>query len=220
MGLTSLPVPPKKSRQWPESTAKDTVYTSSSGRFHRENNGPPSRNEIARGLSLHPSTVGYQIQQLVRHGVLETVGPRRAIKLLDASVPVVRLGPIQPTESVTETNRQLGTMPTATANEFEPYATMFAVVNDDSLERAGLHPGDRVALTRAEHDWPDPGCIVLVRWNGGLVLRRYRKRTRRTIALEPESGNPNHRTITAKTTDPNLTLEGKVIGALVSCADR
>lgn len=189
-------------------------------RYRRCHHSSPARTDISAGLNIHFSTACHHVSQLVKRNLVEVVGPRRLIKVLDAEVPVVRLGGIDATERVTDPSRTLATVPPAVANEFEPHPAMFALVSDHSLDAAGLHPGDRVAVTRIDSDTPASGCIVLARWKGELVLRRYRKPTRRTIALEPESHDPNHRTITTTTTDPNLTLEGKVIGALVSCADR
>ena len=188
--------------------------------YRREQGSSPARMDIARGLNLHVSTASFHVENLARRQLIEIIGPRRLIKVLDPDVPLVRLGTIQTNEQVSDPSRTLGTVPPAVANEFEPHPAIFALVPDDSLDAAGLDRGDRVAVTRIDSDTPAPGCIVLARWKGELVLRRYRKPTRRTISLEPESHDPNHRTITTTTTDPNLTLEGKVIGALVSCADR
>ena len=187
-------------------------------RFRLEHKSSPTRGDIGRGLNLHLASAAHHVQRLVERGDLEVVGPRRTIKLLDDDLPIVKLGTIRPDESVTDPSRSTGTVSVATAAEYTPYPSFFALVCDESLDAAGLHPGDRVAVTRAEP--PRPGSIVLVRWNAELLLRRYRKPTRRTISLEPESRSPNHRAVRTTTTDPNLTVEGNVIGALVFCADR
>ena len=187
-------------------------------RFRLEHKSSPTRGAIGRGLDISVPTVSHHVRQLIERGELEVVGPLRTIKPLDEDLPIVKLGTIRPDESVTDPSRSTGTVSVATAAEYTPYPSFFALVCDHSLDAAGLHPGDRVAVTRAEP--PRPGSIVLARWDAELLLRRYRKPTRRTISLEPESRSPNHRAVRTTTTDPNLTVEGNVIGALVFCADR
>ena len=192
--------------------------------FQRTHGVPPSRAEIALGVGLRSqSTAAYHVRCLVQRGFLASVGPRRTIKLLDDDCPVVRLGPIEPSESVTDPARTLATVPTAAANEFRPHPSYFAVVADDSMGAAGLHAGDRVAIIAEPPEPPEPpppGAIVLVRWKAELLLRRYRKPRNRNIYLEPESRRPEHPTITTVSTNPAFTLEGRVIGALVCFDDR
>ena len=187
-------------------------------RYRAVHASSPTRAQIGRGLNIHLATAAHHVQRLIDRGDAEAVGPLRTIKIRDENLPIVKLGPIRPDESVTDPARSTGTVSVATAAEFTPYPSIFVLISDLSLDAAGLHPGDRVAVTRAES--PAPGSIVLARWKGNLLLRRYRKPTRRTISLEPESRSSNHRTVTTTTTDPNLAFEGKVIGALVSYADR
>ena len=186
--------------------------------FRLEHKSSPTRAAIGRGLNIHLATAAHHVQRLVARQEIEVVGPQRTIKLRDEDLPVVRLGPIRPDESVTDPARSTGTVSVATAAEFRPYPSIFVLICDLSLDAACLRPGDRAAVTRAQA--PKPGSIVLARWNDELLLRRYRKPTRRTIRLEPESRSSDFQAMTTLTTNPDLTLEGQVVGALVSCGNR
>lgn len=186
-------------------------------RFRLEHKSSPTRAAIGRGLNIHLATAAHHVERLIERGDVDTVGPLRTIKLLDDDLPVVQLGPIRPEESVTDPARRSGSVPVAVAAEFSPYPSIFVLIRDLSLDAAGLRPGDRVAVTRAEA--PEPGSIVLARWNDELLLRRYQKPTRRTIHLDPESRSGKYQAIKSLTTNSELKLEGVVVGALVALRD-
>ena len=195
--------------------------------FQRTHGFPPTRAEIAERLKVRNiSTVDWFLTALERRKILE-IRPNtpRGIRLLDEDLPVVRMGKIGPTTSVRDTRRTVAWIPIGIGSQFDPSPTYFAQVNDDAINRIGLHEGDRVALRElrepGDTDRVD-GHIVLARVGGGgggeVLLRRYRQLEDGQVMLSPESTNKRHQPITIRapqSPDAGLRIEAVMVGAII-----
>ena len=126
---------------------------------------------------------------------------------------MVRLGPIGTTESVQDKRRVVARMAPPVAEEFFPYPAYFVAVVDASMDRLGIHPGDRVAVREDEE--PEDGQVVVARLDHEFVLRRYRKASEGQVELRPESMSERHPTITVDLARTALRTEGVMVGALI-----
>ena len=79
-------------------------------RYRAVHASSPTRAQIGRGLNIHLATAAHHVQRLIDRGDAEAVGPLRTIKLRDENLPIVKLGPIRPDESVTDPARSTGTV--------------------------------------------------------------------------------------------------------------
>lgn len=191
--------------------------------FHAGHGFPPTRPEIAKALGVRNiSTVNWFLGALERRKILAiTPNTPRGIRLLDEDLPVVRIGEIGPTTSVRDTSRTLAWIPMGFGSQFDPPPSYFAQVNDDALNRIGLHEGDRVAVREVAGTDRVDRRIVVARVGdakGALVLRRYRQLENGQVMLLPESTNARHRPITIRSPrspGAGLRIEGVMVGAII-----
>lgn len=92
-----------------------------------------------------------------------------------------------------------------------PPATFFYTVEGDSMDRAGILPGDRVIVDRSIR--PKHGDIVIAVLPGeGHTIKRLHHRNG-AVRLDPDSHNPRHQTRTFAG-DAELILWGVVTGCV------
>ena len=86
-------------------------------------------------------------------------------------------------------------------------------VEGDSLDRVGFHSGDVLAVRRNSE--PHDKDIVVARIGEEVVVKRYRRTGRKTIELQPDSHNPEHKAIRITPETIDFEIFGTVVGAIV-----
>ena len=96
---------------------------------------------------------------------------------------------------------------------FEARPDWFVRVEGDSLDKVGFRSGDILAVQRN----PDPrdGDIVVARIGEEVVVKRFSRPDERTIELQPESHNPEHKPIRITPHTVGFEVVGTVVGAIV-----
>ena len=99
------------------------------------------------------------------------------------------------------------------AERFEAPPDWFVRVEGDSLDKVGFRSGDVLAVQRN----PDPrdGDIVVARIGEEVVVKRFCRKSRDTIELQPESHNPEHKAIRITPHTVGFEVVGTVVGAIV-----
>ena len=185
-------------------------------RYRRDHGFPPSGPEIGKALGMGDnSTVLYHLKVLTKKGHIH-VRPDtpRGIRILDEDVPVVRLGPIGPEESILAKHRVVEQIAPQVAERFHPHPAYFVAVADDAMNALGLNHGDLVAVR--EHPGAEDGQVVVVRIGDETILRRHVQVADQKVQLRPESSSKRHRTITVDLARTSLQIEGVMVGAIIA----
>ena len=102
--------------------------------------------------------------------------------------------------------------------QFESRPDYFLRVRGDSLDRAGLRTGDIVAVRRQPE--ANDGDLVVARIGQEITLKQFRHVSNQCIKLEPESTNPEHRSIPINPQTEDFQIVGVVVGAVVGAKRR
>ena len=92
------------------------------------------------------------------------------------------------------------------SGQFEGRPDYFLRVQGDSLNKVGFRTGDDVAVQRN----PDvrDGDLVVARIGQEIVLKRYRRVSKRVVELQPESTNPEHQPIRIDAQSDDVEIVG------------
>ena len=187
---------------------------------------PPSRSELAAEMGMTtPSGVDKHLIALSKKGWASLhASVERGIQLLregaplleDADIPTIAAG----TPILAEERREPKRM-----NDFESFSEHFDArpdyflrVKGDSLDKVGLGSGDLVAVRRAAN--VQEGDLVVARIGQDITLKRYHRKSKNTIELQPESTNPEHRSIQIDAHTEDVEIVGVVVGAVVGTRQR
>ena len=182
---------------------------------------PPSRNELAKmlGLKFH-SSVDAHLKALARKGWVELIPSMdRGIRLLREGTPILALDDVP---TVAAGNPMLAEEPGTAARmnniesvwlRFEQTPDYLVVVQGDSMNRVGLKSGDMVAIRQD----PDPreGDVVIARIGSDVTLKRYHRTQTGVIELQPQSTNPEHKTLYVEPDNEDFEIVGVVVGAII-----
>ena len=96
---------------------------------------------------------------------------------------------------------------------FEQTPDYLVVVQGDSMNRVGLKSGDMVAIRQD----PDPreGDVVIARIGPDITLKRFHRTQAGVIELQPQSTNPEHKTLYVEPDNEDFEIVGVVIGAII-----
>ena len=104
-------------------------------------------------------------------------------------------------------------VPAAIADRFRPRPDYLLTVRGDSMEKAGVHAGDLVAV----HKTPEAqsGDVVVARFGDEVTLKRFVRIDERHVELRPESHNPAHEVMKLDLAKHILQIEGIAVGAVI-----
>lgn len=171
---------------------------------------PPTRAEIASKMGFcSPNAAEDHLRALARKGVIELVpGTSRGIRLIKNydGLPIIgRVAagqPILATEHIEANYRIEQTI-------FNPIANYLLRVKGCSMQNAGIHDGDLLAI----HATPTAatGQIVVARIDDEVTVKRYYQ-TGSKVTLSPE--NPDFQAIELDLQTQALSIEGIVVGVI------
>ena len=81
------------------------------------------------------------------------------------------------------------------------------------MDRVGFKSGDIVAVRQGAE--PRNGDVVVARIEEEVTLKRFYRKNRETIELQPESSNPEHETIKISSRTQGFSIAGIVVGAII-----
>ena len=180
---------------------------------------PPTRSELSTALGYaHPSAVDGHLRGLERRGFLRIVkGMDRGIQLLREGRPVFEPDQLHEVAAgeplVVDESKAVMRIPDTIAGRLHPRAQWYLIVRGDSLDRVGIKDGDIVAIQ--ENPDPSEGELVMARIEESITLKRFHRTEKGTIELQPESTNPEHKTIEIDEETPNWGVVGVVVGAMI-----
>ena len=182
---------------------------------------PPSRNELARtlGLKFH-SSVDAHLKALAKKGWIELIPTMdRGIRLLRDGAPILALDDV-PTVAAGNPRLAEETRPTKRMNtiesvwrRFEQTPDYLVIVQGDSMDRVGLKSGDVVAIRH--HPDPREGDVVIARIGPDITLKRFHRTQTGVIELQPQSTNPEHKTLYVEPDNEDFEIVGIVVGAII-----
>ena len=182
---------------------------------------PPSRPELARALGVQgqQGAVDSHLNALSKKGFVKLL-PRveRGIRLLREGAPVYEpeeLPEVAAGDPILAEEREPARLNDfdSFVGQFEARPDYFVRVRGDSLDRAGFRTGDTVAVRRQPE--ANDGDLVVARIGQEITLKRFRRIDAGRIELEPESTNPEHKTIRIDPTTEDFQIVGIVVGAIV-----
>ena len=186
----------------------------------------PTERELAAhvGLGRHGwTTIGYHLRNLETLGKLRLIPQHRAIILPEDELPVVRLGPVAADQDLLDPERVVARIlresllaimfSSGAAASRLHRSSYLAEAIDDTMDRAGIRHGHRVAIT--ESGAARNGDIVVARLDDTAVLRRYAIVDRRQVELQPESTKPIHQPVRLERSDPGWRILGRMTGAFI-----
>ena len=186
---------------------------------------PPSRPEIAREMGLrHQGGVDAHLNALARKGFLKVFpNVERGLKLLREGAPVFdpeELPEVAASDPIVAEEREPARLHDfdSFVERFESRPDYFVRVRDDSLDRAGFRSGDIVAVRRQPE--ANDGDLVVARIGQKIALKRLRRINDKCIKLEPESTNPEHRSIPINPQTEDVEIVGVIVGAVVGAKRR
>ena len=100
------------------------------------------------------------------------------------------------------------------AELFEARPDLLMRVRDNSLDVAGILPGDLAVVGRDLK--PREGDVVIVRTDSEVLLRRYQRTREGTVELRPESASPEHLALTLRHGSLDTEIVGVVVGTVVA----
>ena len=177
---------------------------------------PPTRTEIAHGLGLaEASSVTGHLKALARDGRIEILpNKNRGIRILDDDIPLIgALAEVAAGTPIVCDAHTVERMPGAIADHFRPRPDYLLTVRGDSMDRAGVHDADIVAVHRQRT--AEDGQIVVARFGDEVTLKRLIRIDERHVELRPESHNPAHETMELDLAKHLLHIEGIAVGALI-----
>ena len=183
----------------------------------REHGVPPNRVEIAHKLGLaDASSVTAHLKRLQETGRIELLGRTpRGIRVLDEAVPLVRpLAEVAAGTPIVCDAHIVELVPPALADRFRPRPDYLLTVRGDSMDRAGLHDGDLVAVHKTTE--AKSGQIVVARFGDEVTLKRLWRINERDIELRPESYNTAHEAMRLDLAKHIVDIDGIVVGAVIA----
>jgi len=184
--------------------------------YIREHGVAPSRTEIAQATGFkNRSTADYHLMVLMKKGWLELKPHQpRYIRLLHEDLPVVSAGLVASDKPLLTDTRIVDWIPLVVAEQFEPKPDFFIKIHDNTMRRAGLCTGDRVAV-QATQELPQSGNIVVARTRDQVVVRRLENTHEGRITRCTEtSDNTDRKDVLDFETDV-VHIEGVMVGALI-----
>ena len=150
---------------------------------------PPTRQQIADNLGVSVTTVTWYLRELEKRGYLTLIkGARRAIVLAQAEpVPVVEpRGPIPPEMPLVADRFVVEYLPEVFARYWAPSADFFMRVVG-GMDLPGFRDGELVGIQKLvgtqNKDDPPRGRVAVVRVDGEVKFRVFRRRTKRFLKL-------------------------------------
>lgn len=185
-------------------------------RYQRQHGFPPTRLELARGVGFKEgSSITPHLAALAKAGWIRIhPNTKRGIRVLDdlpVVGPVVEIAAGTPLLAKTYIVQRL---PTEVADLFRPRPDYLLTVRGDSMELAGIHDNDFVAIHRTHA--PESGQIVVARFGDEVTLKRYVRLTERRVELRPESRNPAHQVMELDLAKHRLEIDGVAVGAVMT----
>ena len=191
-------------------------------RDHRKRFGmPPSRSELAAAIGVaNQAGVDRLLAALAQKGWIRLLPARdRGIQLLREGAPI--LDPDELPEVAAGQPRFAGECPEpprlddfdTLTERFESKPDYFLRVKGDSMDRIGFNCGDIVAVRRDAE--PRNGDVVVARIEDEITLKRFHRKDKDTIELEPASSNPAHQPIRVSAQTRDFAIAGVVVGAIV-----
>ena len=182
---------------------------------------PPSRSDLGRALNLkNQSAVDSRLNGLTKKGWIELFpGVERGIRLLREGAPILDAYELPEVIAGTPILAEEPEVPPR-INDFESLSLQFEArpdwfvrVQDDSLDKVGFRSDDIVAVHRKAE--ARDGDIVVARIGSEIVMKRYRPTHEHLIELEPESTNPEHKSIAVDLRVEDFEILGTVVGAII-----
>ena len=182
---------------------------------------PPSRSELAAEMGMTtPSGVDKHLTALSKKGWASIhASVERGIQLLREGAPLLEEDDIPTiaagTPILAEERREPKRL-----NDFESFSEhfdgtpdYFLRVRGDSLDKVGLRSGDLVAVQRTAR--VHEGDLVVARIGQDVTLKRFHRKSKDAVELQPESTNPEHRSIPIDAHTEDAEIVGVVVGAIV-----
>ena len=204
-----------------ELTGKQQLALTLIRRSLKERGVPPTRAELASEMGLaHPTSVDKHLIALERKGWADiSRATSRGIRLLREGAPLLEEGDIPTIRAGTPILAEERREPKR-LNDFESFSEhfdgtpdYFLRVRGDSLDKVGLRSGDLVAVQRTAH--VHEGDLVVARIGQDVTLKRYHRKSKDAVELQPESTNPEHRSIPIDAHTEDAEIVGVVVGAIV-----
>ena len=180
---------------------------------------PPSRSELARELGyVFPSGANGHLDALERKGWIHiNRGLDRGIRLLREGVPVFDASALPAVAAgepmFADEDAAVMRIPEEVTRNIHPRADAYLRVQGDSMDELGYASGDLIALQRN----PDPaeGEIVVAKLGDAIMLKRFHRTGNGRVELQPQSRNPEHKTIRIDADTEDFEIVGVVVGAMV-----
>ena len=182
---------------------------------------PPSRAELAAEMGMStPSGVDKHLMALARKGWVELhASVERGIQLLREGAPLLEDGDMPEVTAGTPILAEERREPKR-LNDFDSFSEQFDETPDyfvrvrgDSLDKVGLQSGDVVAVRRETQ--ARDGDLVVARIGQDVTLKRFHRKRAGVVELQPQSTNPEHRTIRIDARTVDAEIVGVVVGAIV-----
>ena len=172
---------------------------------------PPTRAEIALKMGFcSPNAAEDHLRALARKGIIELIpGTSRGIRILKTydGLPIIgRVAagqPILAEENIEASYRIDQTI-------FKPIANYLLKVKGSSMQNAGIHDGDLLAV----HATPNAslGQIIVARIEDEVTVKRLSYQDNHRIILQ--AANPEFEPIEINLQTQALTIEGIVVGVI------
>ena len=187
----------------------------------RQWGAPPSRAQIASalGFAFH-SAADSHLKALERKGWVRLhPGRDHGIQLLREGAPI--LNPDQlpavaagnPTVACDQPEPARLHDFDSLIERFEDRPQWFVRCIGDSLDKVGFRSGDVLAVRKKPN--PRDGDLVVARIGDEVVVKRFVRKDKHTIELQPESHNPEHKPIRIDEHTVDFEVVGTVVGAIV-----
>ena len=191
-------------------------------RQHIKRHGfPPSRVELCKALNIaNHSAVNGHLNALARKGWVKILPVDRGIQLLREGAPILDADELPAVAAGSPIVAFDQPEPArlhdfdSLSERFEAPPDWFVRVEGDSLDKVGFHSGDVLAVRRYSEP-PRDKDIVVARISGDVVVKRFRRTGPKTIELQPESHNPEHKPIQITPNTVDFEIVGTVVGAIV-----
>ena len=195
-------------------------------RHVRSRGVPPSRSELAREMGVKgQATVDQQLNALQRKGWLRLLpGVERGMQLLREGAPLLDPDQLPEVSAGSPVVAEEQTAPPR-LHDYESMTALFEsppdyylTVRGDSMNKVGYEEGDVVAVKRTPE--ASNGEVVVARIGAEIVLKRYCRKDRDLIELQPESTNSEHEAIHVGPETDDFEIVGVVVGAIVGARRR
>lgn len=171
---------------------------------------PPTHQEIAAGMGFRSANSAAQhVRLMAKKGVLSVAaGAARGISLQGPEEGLPVIGEVAAGEPIVAEARIERRLELA-SELFRPKADYLLRIRGTSMKKAGILPGDLVAVHASPR--ASAGDIAVVRLGDDVTVKRWRPQSDR-IVLEAESDSDPSIEVDPKTQD--ITVEGVVVGLL------